>query len=116
MLPQRSSTPQITSTTNDLNLPIPPIYGGGVLLYKKLLPPRRKWEFYTFFGETDVNVRTEAKEIKEGHKRLIIYGIVRYRNVLNRSGHYTRFCYMFDPVEPFGALHLAGPEEYKEHT
>jgi hypothetical protein len=54
------------------------------------------------------------KMIAVGQKRLMVYGIVVYEDVLTKGGHYTRFCYCCSPSG--GDVIPAGSDGANEHT
>jgi hypothetical protein len=102
-----------TTVADDLkDMPVPPSYGTDVLRYRKLVPPTQAWEFD--FQDLDSRVRS-TPEILKDKLRLILYGCVRYHDLLDSaSPHETRFCYRY--VRDGGYLTLAGPEEYNQRT
>ena len=54
-------------------------------------------------------------DIREGRKRLMIFGCLRYLDMLDPSTtHETRFCYWYNPA--FSNLVLGGPAEYNQRT
>lgn len=107
------------------DLPVPAEYGLEILVHRKLLLPQEEHEIYRYpLGIImSENVQMLA-EIAESRKRFVVYGKVRYLDVLaetNRnpylipdSSHETRFCYWYNPA--LSKMLVGGPEGYNQHT
>lgn len=111
-----SISARTTSAADEFSLPPQPEYGTAILAHRKFIPPRGTFEVYHFSGDMLVNQSPERDDIRASRKRLIVYGNVRYLDVLAQREHETRFCYWFAPVEPFGSMLVGGPEGYNQHT
>jgi hypothetical protein len=53
--------------------------------------------------------------IKLEKKKILVYGVVVYNDILAKQEHYTRFCYWWNPAGS-GSLIVGGPQGANEHT
>jgi hypothetical protein len=98
------------------DLPSPPDYGTNMLPYRKLLPSMQNpWEFSSEDVSNRLRGEPPAADLRQGRKWFMIYGCVRYNDMLDASqSHETRFCYRYDPASM--QLFLSGPKDYNQRT
>jgi hypothetical protein len=96
------------------DLPDSPTYNVAKLTHRRLVPPDEGE--YPFWSSGDLGSQIKNNELTSN--TFVIWGIVRYRNVLeessNRAEHETRFCYVYNKHDQ--QLHIDGHKKYNTHT
>jgi hypothetical protein len=95
-------------------LTIPPKYGDNVLGGEQICIPNATPETMKQFDMAR-DTKGEWPSIRDGLKKLIFYGVVRYRDLFDVSViKETAFCYVYIPK--IGGMRLGGPPEYNKAT
>jgi len=97
-------------------LPQVPDYGPETRLSViRVLPPNEVWSSPEWHTSSSFLPEQMLEEIRTSRKRHFIYGVVRYRDLLQSSEiHETRFCYFYSP--PIDEFILGGPSDYTKYT
>ena len=113
VISKHSKTEIVDNEAALANLPIPPDYGKNQLLAPQMIAPNSKDSIVSFDIKTWANVLGEWASLYQGEKITVIYGLIKYRDVLDpKVEHETRFCNWHSYKR--NGLNVGGPPEYNK--
>jgi hypothetical protein len=95
----------------------PPYTKAEVFGHREWVPPQEDTEVGSFYAYVVFTgeLKSELGEIKDGRKKLWLYGVIRYRDTVSATIHETRFCYWRNIGAGLGLI-MGGPAGYNQCT